>query len=75
MTHFLKSSPLPKFTFICREASYTAPLEGRQHENDADAEVIVLDGFVAASENGVVLSRKGKESWIGKEEGVVVALL
>lgn len=52
----------------------TAPSEAPPRsvgETPEEGEVRVVEGFVVASENGVVLSRMGSDSWVCGTEGAV----
>ncbi|KAK4705019.1 hypothetical protein P7C70_g1187, partial [Phenoliferia sp. Uapishka_3] len=66
-------SPSPSsLTFLSIAPSYHEPKFSFNGENDEA--VFVVEGFIAASENGVVLSRRGKESWVCGNEGATVSV-
>lgn len=58
-------------SFLSLAPSYHSP--SFDFQGEASAKVVSFDGFVAASENGVVLSRKG-ESWVCAGEGAAVSV-
>lgn len=67
-------APLASLTPLSIAPSYSQPNFSKKAEGEEGEKVSEVGGFWAASENGVVLSRRGRESWVCGNEGVVVAV-
>ncbi|KAM0751721.1 hypothetical protein T439DRAFT_324919 [Meredithblackwellia eburnea MCA 4105] len=73
--HLLSPSSMSSSTlaFVSVSPSYTSPKSADEVEV-AGASVRVIPGFVGASENGVILSRPGNDSWVCGNEGATVSI-
>lgn len=58
-------------TFLTVPASDSIPqaLPNQSKQNKEKKDLFILEGFLAGSENGVVLSRRGQGSWVCASEG------